>query len=116
VTALVLGRPGVRELWDRQIRRPPRRRWYAIVLAVPIVYSLLAVAITLALGATTETDKLNKLAIFPALLIIRIVLAVPSAKSSARGVSRCHGSRADGRRAGSEPGHGRDLGHLACPS
>jgi CAAX protease family protein len=77
VTALVLGRPGLRELWDRQIRRPPRRRWYAIVLAVPIVYSLLAVAITLALGATTETDKLNKLAIFPALLIIRIVLAGP---------------------------------------
>jgi hypothetical protein len=28
VTALVLGRPGLRELWDRQIRRPPRRRWY----------------------------------------------------------------------------------------
>jgi membrane protease YdiL (CAAX protease family) len=77
VTALLLGRPGLRELWDRQIRRPPRRRWYAIVLAVPIAYSLLAVAITLALGATAETDELNKLAIFPALLIIRIVLAGP---------------------------------------
>jgi hypothetical protein len=56
MTALLLGRPGLRELWDRQIRRPPRRRWYAIVLAVPITYTLPAVAITLALGASAETD------------------------------------------------------------
>src|SRR5438045_8564782 len=46
VTAIVSGRPGLREFFSRLVRWRVGVKWYAITFATPVLLCLIAVAIT----------------------------------------------------------------------
>ena len=51
VAALTDGRPGLRELLGRLVRRRVGARWYAVALGLPMVLALTAARLHLLLGA-----------------------------------------------------------------
>jgi uncharacterized protein len=56
VTALVDGRPGLRDLLGRMVRWRVRARWYAVALGLPMVLALTAAGLHLVLGAHTSVN------------------------------------------------------------
>jgi uncharacterized protein len=75
VLALTSGRPGLRSLWRSMLRWRVGLRWWAVALLAPILFSALATALNVALGAPTPSaeDFGRWTNVLPTALIILLV-------------------------------------------
>src|ERR1700731_2520748 len=59
VTAIVSGRPGLREFFSRLVRWRVGAKWYALTFATPVLLCLIAAAITLCFVQPFEVSALS---------------------------------------------------------
>jgi membrane protease YdiL (CAAX protease family) len=59
VTAIVSGRSGLREFFSRLVRWRVGIKWYAITLVTPVIFCLIAVAITLCFASRSQISGLS---------------------------------------------------------
>ena len=74
VLSAVDGKPGRRALRDRVLRRPTRRRWYAIAIVLPLAIALSAIWLNVAAGApAAAVDGLDPWYLLALGFVVRLV-------------------------------------------